>query len=74
MGMSVIFTLIMNQLHTYLSCHISMLVKLAGWSDCLNLSGRCTLCRGKRTLLQMCCLVMVSMSKGLMGCIQVYTV
>ena len=29
---------------------------------------------GRRTLLQMCCLVMVSMSMGLMGCTQAHTV
>ena len=32
------------------------------------------MCRGKRTLLQTCSLVMVSMLKGLMGCTQVRTI
>ena len=32
-GVSVMCILTMNHLHTYLSSHISMLAKLAGWSD-----------------------------------------
>ena len=31
MGMSIMCILTMNHLHTYLSNHISMLAKLAGW-------------------------------------------
>ena len=32
------------------------------------------MCRGKKMLLQTCCLIMVSMFKGLMGCIRVQIV